>query len=69
MFEIKKPHSSNKTIRLPDEMITELEKIAGKKEVSFNEVVKQCIEYALRQLNEQELSRERNQAAGHSGAL
>ncbi len=47
MFEIKKPISSNKTIRLPDNLIDKLQKIANKNDISFNQLVVQCCEYAL----------------------
>ena len=47
MFVVKKPESSNKTIRLPNELIDKLEKIAAEKDVSFNQLVVQCCQYAL----------------------
>lgn len=50
MFEIKKPSSSNKTIRMPDSLIEKLEKLAAKNDISFNQLVIQCCEYALENL-------------------
>ncbi len=47
MFQIKKPQSSNKTIRMPDELIAKLQQLADKNEISFNQLVVQCCEYAL----------------------
>lgn len=47
MFEIKKPSSSNKTIRMPDVLIEKLEYLAGKNDISFNQLVIQCCEYAI----------------------
>lgn len=47
MFEIKKPSSSNKTIRMPDSLIEKLEFLAAKHDISFNQLVVQCCEYAL----------------------
>ncbi|MCL1881102.1 MAG: hypothetical protein FWF76_02880 [Oscillospiraceae bacterium] len=47
MFEIKKPSSSNKTIGMPDNLIQSLEKLATKNDISFNQLVVQCCEYAL----------------------
>jgi predicted HicB family RNase H-like nuclease len=47
MFEIKKPTSSNKTIRMPDTLIEKLEKLAAQNDISFNQLVIQCCEYAL----------------------
>lgn len=54
MFEVVKRESSNKTIRMPNELIEYLEKLASKKGVSFNQVVIQCCEYALRDLKEED---------------
>lgn len=47
MFEIKKPQSSNKTIRIPDNLIERLQNIADSNDISFNQLVVQCCEYAL----------------------
>jgi len=47
MFEIKRPSASNKTIRMPDELIGRLEKLAAQNDISFNQLVIQCCEYAL----------------------
>ena len=51
MFEIKKPTSSNKTIRMPDDLIEQLEKLAAKHDISFNQLVIQCCEYAIEHLS------------------
>ena len=50
MFEIKKPSSSNKTVRMPDELIAKLEKLAAQNDISFNPLVIQCCEYAIKDL-------------------
>ena len=47
MFEIKKMKSSNKTIRMPNDLIQNLEKLAFQNDISFNQLVLQCCEYAL----------------------
>ena len=47
MFVVKKNESFNKTIRMPSELISKIEKIAKEKDISFNQVVVQCCEYAL----------------------
>lgn len=47
MFTVKKPQNSNKTIRMPDELIDRLQKIADDNDISFNQLVVQCCEYAL----------------------
>ena len=52
MFEIKKTTSSNKTIRMPDILIAQLEKLAAKHDISFNKLVVQCCEYAIDHLDE-----------------
>ncbi len=53
-FKIKKSLSSNKTIRMPDELINELQKIADLNDISFNQVVVQCCEYALENMADAE---------------
>lgn len=50
-FIIKKPTSSNRTVRMPDELIETMSKIANEKGISFNQLVIQCCEYALENLN------------------
>ena len=47
MFEIKKMKSSNKTIRMPNDLIQNLERLAFENDISFNQLVVQCCEYAL----------------------
>ena len=49
-FMIKKPTSSNRTIRMPDPLIEKIAKLAADQDVSFNQVVVQCCEYALENL-------------------
>ena len=47
-FEIHQPEkSSNRTIRMPDELIERMGKIAASKGISFNQLVIQCWNYAL----------------------
>ncbi len=52
MFEIKKIQSFNKTIRMPEDLIAKLENLANKNDISFNQLVVQCCEYALENLGE-----------------
>lgn len=47
MFTVKKPQNSNKTIRMPDALIDRLQKVADDNDISFNQLVVQCCEYAL----------------------
>ncbi len=51
MFEIKKTSASNKTIRMPDSMIEKLERLASKNDISFNQLIIQCCEYAIKNLD------------------
>lgn len=37
----------NKTIRLPEDMIERLEKIANEKNISFNKLILKIIEYGI----------------------
>ena len=50
MFEIKKNESSNKTIRLPNELIKRIEAIAHDNDISFTQLIIQCCEYALKEV-------------------
>ncbi len=52
MFEIKKVQSFNKTIRMPEDLIAKLDKLANKNDISFNQLVVQCCEYALENLGD-----------------
>lgn len=49
-FIIKKPKSSNRTIRMPDELIDKLGRLATEQGISFNQLVIQCCEFALEHL-------------------
>lgn len=50
MFEIQNQQKSNKTIRMPDDLINRLQTIADQNNISFNQLVVQCCEYALNDL-------------------
>ncbi|MBP0972367.1 MAG: hypothetical protein J5851_00510 [Oscillospiraceae bacterium] len=54
MFTIRKPSASNKTIRMPDTLIEKLEKLAAQHDISFNQLVVQCCEYAIDHLDKDE---------------
>ena len=49
MFKLKKDYTDyeNKSLRLPKELIEEVQTLANENNMSFNKVVIQCIEYAL----------------------
>ena len=44
----------NKTFRFPQELLDKLERVAREKNVSVNNLVKQCCEYALGDLPKEE---------------
>lgn len=47
MFEPVKIEASNKTVRLPNDLIEKIERLAAEKDLSFNQVVVQCCKYAI----------------------
>ena len=53
-FVIKKPTSSNRTVRMPDELIEKIGNLANDKGISFNQLVIQCCEFALEHLNDKQ---------------
>ena len=52
MFQIKKTEYTNKTFRMPTEFIKRMEILAQNKHVSLNNLVVQCCEYALENINQ-----------------
>ncbi len=54
MFKVEKPEMINKTFRLPLELVERLSTVAQNQNVSLNNLVKQCCEYALNDLAEEE---------------
>lgn len=52
MFKVKKIEHINKTFRFPVELVRKLELIAQSKGVSLNNLVIQCCEYALSNINQ-----------------
>lgn len=52
IFRIKKPQSSNKTIRMTEELIEKLQNLAALNDISFNQLVVQCCEFALENMKE-----------------
>lgn len=53
-FIIKKPTSSNRTVRMPDDLIEKIGKLAQARGISFNQLVIQCCEFAFEHLQESE---------------
>lgn len=56
MFKLKKEYVEyeNKSLRLPKDLITKVQELANKNNMSFNRVIIQCIEYALDNAEESE---------------
>ncbi|WKY44855.1 YlcI/YnfO family protein [Eubacteriaceae bacterium ES2] len=54
MFVVKKPVTITKTIRLPEELIKRLELVATDKDISLNQLIVQCCDYALKYLADEE---------------
>ena len=51
MFQIKREEMVNKTFRLPVGLVEKLQTVAQNKKISLNNLVKQCCEYALQNLD------------------
>jgi len=54
MFKVEKPEMINKTFRLSAKLVRELQIVAQEKGVSLNDLVRQCCEYALKELDKEE---------------
>ena len=52
MFKVEKPEMINKTFRLPLELVQKLQTLAQNKDVSLNNLIIQCCEYALKNLED-----------------
>lgn len=51
MLTIEKGHDSvSKTFRLPVELVEEMERIADNNKISLNNLVVQCLEYAVKHI-------------------
>ncbi len=56
MFKIEKTEMINKTFRLPTSLVHRLQEVAQQKGVSLNNLVRQCCEYALKNMNDADKS-------------
>lgn len=54
MFRVEKTEYVNKTFRMPLALTQDLERIAQKEQVSMNQLVIQCCNYALAHMEETE---------------
>ena len=54
VFKLKKEYVEyeNKSLRLPKDLITKVQELANRNNMSFNRVIIQCIEYALENAEE-----------------
>ena len=60
MFKLQKGYSDyvTKTFRLPKEFVEQLENIAFENNLSLNQLVIQCLQYAINDLEENEEKKE-----------
>lgn len=54
MFRIEKTEYTNKTFRLPNDLLQKMERLAQEKDISLNQLVIQCCRYALDNLEDAE---------------
>lgn len=47
MFKVKKEEFTNKTFRMPNDLVEQLQNLAQEQGVSLNQLVIQCCQYAL----------------------
>ena len=59
MFKVKKTEHVNKTFRLPTDLVKRLEVVAQNKNVSLNNLVVQCCEYALENIDNSEAPKDK----------
>lgn len=52
MFKVKQDEYTNKTFRIPNELLKRLENLVDSKNISLNKLVIQCCEYALENLKD-----------------
>lgn len=51
MFKIEKTETINKTFRIPVNLVQKLQQVAQEQGISMNNLVVQCCEYALNNLD------------------
>ncbi len=57
VFRVEKEEMTNKTFRLPVDLVERMYKVAQSKDVSLNSLVRQCCEYALNNLEDDSLNK------------
>lgn len=57
MFKVQRGYDGmvTKTFRLPEELVKKLMLIAGKNELSLNKLVIQCLEYAIENIDQNDM--------------
>ena len=71
MFKIQKGYDSeSKTFRLPVDMIEQLEKLAAQNKLSLNQLVIQCLNYAISNLeiSDEDAAEKIKPDDGHAGS-
>ena len=53
-FKIKKQEYVNRTFRLPVELLEELTKLSSEKNISLNQLIVQCCEFAIENIDDEE---------------
>lgn len=53
-FKIKKQEYANRTFRLPVELLDELTRLASEKNTSLNQLIVQCCEFAIENIDDEE---------------
>lgn len=53
-FKIKKQEYANRTFRLPVELLDELTRLASEKNISLNQLIVQCCEFAIENIDDEE---------------
>lgn len=54
MFKVEKTEYTNKTFRVPKELLEQLETVAQRENISVNALVIQCCKYALSDMDNSE---------------
>ena len=54
MFHVQKAEYTNKTFRIPNDLLKQMEALAQNKNISLNNLVVQCCKYALDNIGEEE---------------
>lgn len=52
-FRIKKQEYSNRTLRFPVELLEELNAVSANKNISLNQLVIKCCEYAMKNIDDE----------------